>query len=302
MELGMDTLQNRMDRTGKKMNLNIKVDMETFPTTSAISNHLSFNSSQLKQQKMHLSELSPIGLIEETSQSIVSLANPNFGGTPIGKSSKDHRKSRKIKSRKMKLIGSRKNIFDGMDKKLLDRNVSKDAYKEHRKNRSFKNVHAIKTNFKQKSVAVKESKNHARQATPSHVRSQTLPHGSGINILPRPKASSLALANSADCVDDVANTDSNIKEVKKRPNKIAAKYVMTKRSKAKITPTSPPLDNAPDSDNRHRMRMKELKQFVSQNGDAKSGSNSSSSRSNSMSVESATDFSTSASSEHAKSE
>merc|ERR1712129_576052 len=209
--------------------------------------------------------------------------------------------SRKIKSRKMKLIGSRKNIFDGMDKKLLDRNVSKDAYKEHRKNRSFKNVHAIKTNFKQKTVA---KHNHARQATPSHVRSQTLPHGSGINTLPRPKASSLALANSADCVDDDNDdeiTDSNIKEVKKRPNKIAAKYIMTKRSKAKMTPTSPPLDSAPDSDDRHRMRVKELKQFVAKNDDAKGGANSSS-RSNSMSAESATDFSTSASSEHVKSE
>merc|ERR1712228_593330 len=238
MSTNIQNLQDRMDLMAapkmQKMssaknpilsNLNIKIDMDSYPNTNP--NHLSFNSMQLKQQKMHLTQA-------KDEPNIIALNGANYGGTPIPKY--QERKSRK--GRKMKLIGSRKNLFalnDGTEN-LLKSNPTKDAYKEHRRNNSVKNV---------QSIAIKKhhpiKNEHVRTSTPSHVRSKTLPHHHSADIISstRPKTNSLALMkqNGANSVDyDVGIVDGGSSSP--RPHKIAAKYVMTKRSKAKLSPIS----------------------------------------------------------------
>merc|ERR1712228_559123 len=150
-----------------------------------------------KMQKMHLTQA-------KDEPNIIALNGANYGGTPIPKY--QERKSRK--GRKMKLIGSRKNLFalnDGTEN-LLKSNPTKDAYKEHRRNNSVKNV---------QSIAIKKhhpiKNEHVRTSTPSHVRSKTLPHHHSADIIStRPKTNSLALMkqNGANSVDyDVGIVD-----------------------------------------------------------------------------------------------
>ena len=229
-------------------NLAIKIDLDSFPNTAP--SHGSFNSTQLKQSKLHMT---PTTDEQQQQQNVVALNAPNlgYGGTPIGKSTKE-RKSRK--GRKMKLIGSRKNLFalnDGTENLLKSSSTAtKDAYKEHRRKRSFKNI---------QSIISKKQHTHTRTSTPSHVRSKTLPpHSAGI-LSTRPKANSLALTSSVDM-----DCDMNSIRIT-RPHKVAAKYVMTKRSKAKLHPTTPSLGDE------QIKKIAELKQFANRN-DANSNS------------------------------
>merc|ERR1712228_223701 len=208
--------KNAKNEFSKESNY-IKFDMDSYPNTNP--NHLSFNSMQLKQQKMHLTQAKD---------------EPNMFA-----------------------------LNDGTEN-LLKSNPTKDAYKEHRRNNSVKNV---------QSIAIKKhhpiKNEHVRTSTPSHVRSKTLPHHHSADIIStRPKTNSLALMkqNGANSVDyDVGIVDGGSSSP--RPHKIAAKYVMTKRSKAKLSPIS---KNNQSENNLVDARMKkiaELKQFANRNDD-----------------------------------
>ena len=253
---------------------------------------------------------------------LTPLSQPNYGvnNSPIGR-------SKLRRNRKMKLVGSKKNLFDDK-RKNLSINIStaraninaeihdkydngskkkkkkkrktppvstpsKEEYKAHRRNQSFKGLWTIKrsssikkrNNKNQKDDKKKkrkknrnnknerlieaelrdeEKENQARRTmTPPHTRSKSTPYGPGgpdgfLTPETRAKTNSLALMQKRG--GDKSDNEENNEPSTSRPHKYALKHRMNKISRQKLTPTSPALTDD-DVKTPVSQRFEEIEEF-----------------------------------------